>query len=796
VRADSGVDVAVERARTPGATTGHHFNSAGAALPALGTIDTVVAHLELEATIGGYEAAWQAAPRLEGVYRLAASALGAAAEEIALVESATAGWQRAVAALRLRPGDRVLAARSSYVSSALHLLSLERETGITVEVLDNASDGGVDLASLELALRRGPVALVTAAHVPTSSGLVEPVAEIGALCRAAGVPFLLDATQSLGQLEVDVRQIGCDLLVSTGRKFLRGPRGTGLLYVSAAMADRLAPVSPDVRGAKWTEERDWVVAPGARRFELWEAAHALRLGLGAALADLEALGAATVASRLSELGNRIRHELSEVDGVRVVDPPAAGGGIVTFAVPGGPAEEVRAELSARGVHLVSVPAAHGRWDLAARELPAVLRASVHVYNDDADVYALVEAVREVARSRPKRTSAVAPAEPDPFARLAIRGHRPAPEVYDAVVVGLGVHGRATLHELGRRGLRVVGLERFTLGHDRGSSHGATRMIRRAYPSPVWDALVDEAYAGWARLTQDSGVPLVRTTGGLYARPPGGPAGLRGPGCREVDAREAARLMPALRLGESWTAVYDPAAGVLDAEAAMRVLAGAAVGVSVGASAGAEVREREPVLHWQHEGELIAVHTPRARLLTRNLVVCAGPWAGRLLPEFADELMPVRIVNAYFPGLASCGPPRLGAFSAELPEGLAYGLPAMDGRGVKIGVDTGPAADPDLPSGPATAAELALLTDVAARLLPGAGPVGEHLTCHYTMTADRRFLVGAVPGRPGVFVGSACSGHGFKFAPVIGTALADLVTGRARDDLAFLSPARLSVRDAV
>lgn len=780
------VDVAVERARTPGATTGHHFNAAGAALPAAGTIETVVAHLELEATIGGYEAAWQAAPRLEGVYRLAASVLGAAPEEIALVESATAGWQRAVAALRLRPGDRVLAARSSYVSNALQLLSMEREAGITVELLDNAADGGVDLTALERSLRRGPVALVTAAHVPTSSGLVEPVERIGALCRRFGVPFLLDATQSVGQLEVDVREIGCDLLVTTGRKFLRGPRGTGLLYVAAELSDRLAPVWPDVRGTRWTEDRDWVVAPGARRFELWEAAHALRLGLGAALADFEALGAPAVASRLTELGARIRHELSEVDGVRVVDPPAAHGGIVTFAVPGSPAAQVRAELSARGVHLVSVPAAHSRWDLAARDLPAVLRASVHVYNDDADVYALVEAVREVARERPKQAGTPAPAEPDPFARLEIRDRRPSSEVYDAVVVGLGVHGRSVLYELARRGLRVAGLERFRLGHDRGSSHGATRMIRRAYPNPVWDTMVDHAYRGWARLESESGTPLVQTTGGLYARPPGGPAGLRGPGCREVDAREAAHLMPALRLGEGWTAVYDPAAGVLDAEAAMRVQLALAV------DAGADVREREPVQHWQHDGELIAVHTPRARLLTRNLVVCAGPWLGSLLPEFAGELSPVRIVNAYFPD----APSRLGAFSAEMPEGLVYGLPAMDGRGVKIGVDSGPATDPEELAGSATPAELALLADVAARLIPGAGPVGEHVTCRYTMTEDRRFLVGPAPGRPGVFMVSACSGHGFKFAPVIGVAMADLVVGIPREDIAFLSPTRLTLKDAV
>jgi selenocysteine lyase/cysteine desulfurase/glycine/D-amino acid oxidase-like deaminating enzyme len=792
VTAAGEVDVAAERARTPGATTGHHFNAAGAALPAAGTVETVVAHLELESSIGGYEAAWQAAPRLEGVYRLAAAALGAKADEIALVESATAGWQRAVAALRLRPGDRVLAARSSYVSSALQLLSLERETGIRVEVLEVAADGGVDLESLDRSLRSGPVALVTAAHVPTSSGLVEPVDEIGALCRREGVPFLLDATQSLGQLEVDVHRIGCDLLVSTGRKFLRGPRGTGLLYASAAMAGRLAPVYPDVRGASWTREREWVVAPGARRFELWEAAHALRLGLGAALADLAALGAPAVAARLAALGGRVRAELSHVDGVRVVDPPAAGGGIVTFAVPGTPAERVRDALAARGVHLVTVPASHGRWDLAARDLPAVLRASVQVYNDDADVYALVEAVREItSEGRPRQAKARVEI-PDPFTRLVVNGTRKAPEVFDAVVVGLGVHGRATLGELARRGLTVAGLEQFRLGHDRGSSHGATRMIRRAYPDPVWDPLVDDAYAGWAALEGRTGVPLVRTTGGLYARSPGAPAGLRGPGCREVDAVEAARLAPALRLADGWTAVYDPSAGVLDAEAALRVQLDLAV------AAGAQVREREPLLDWRTEGDLIAVHTPRARLLTRYLVLCAGPWMGGLLPDLAAEVAVQRIVNAYFPSAspAGFGPPRLGCFSAELPEGLAYGIPALDGRGVKVGLDSGPVIDPDAPAGRASAAELSLLADIAGRLLPGAGPVGEHLVCRYTMTADRRFLVGAVPGHARVLAASACSGHGFKFAPVIGAALADLVTGRAREDLAFLSPARLTAKDAV
>lgn len=786
------MDVAAERTRTPGCATGHHFNAAGAALPTAATVATVVAHLELESSLGGYEAAWQAAPRLEGVYRLAADELGATAEEIALVESATAGWQRAVAALRLRSGDRVLAARSSYVSSALQLLGLEREAGITVEILNTAADGGVDLESLESSLRSGPVALVTAAHVPTSSGLVEPVEQIGALCRAHGVPFLLDATQSLGQMDVDVRRIGCDLLVSTGRKFLRGPRGTGLLYVSAEMSRRLAPVAPDVRGASWTRERDWVVSPGARRFELWEAAHALRLGLGAALADLGALGSTVIAARLTELGGLVRAGLSTVDGVRLVDPPAASSAIVTFEVPGMSAEHVRSELTRRGVHLVSVPASHGQWDLGHRELPAVLRASVHIYNDDADIHALTEAVREVVRDGGSVAREAKPvAATDPFASLAAgrRRNGTRSEVFDAVVVGLGAHGRAALYEMARRGLRVAGLERFRLGHDRGSSHGATRMIRRAYPDPVWDPLVDAAYAGWARLEQESGTSLVRTTGGLYARAAGEPMDLRGPGCREVDAREAGRLAPALDLREDWTALYDPAAGVIDAEATLRVYLDLAV------AAGAQVRDAEPVLDWQHDGDRVIVHTPRGSLTTRRLVVCAGPWTGGLLPDLAAELSVVRIVNAYFPG-AAFGPPQLGCFSAELPAGLVYGIPAMDGRGVKIGLDNGPVVDPDIPPHTATAAELDLLTGVAARLLPGAGPVGEHLVCRYTMTTDRRFLVGEAPGHPGVLVASACSGHGFKFAPAIGMALADMAVGISRADLGFLAPARLSTRDAV
>ncbi len=802
------LNVAAERARTPGSFTGHHFNSAGAALLANGTVEAVIDHLRAESLSGGYEAAKHAAPALEAVYARTAELLGARLEEVALVESATAGWQRAVSALRLRPGDRVLAARSSYVSSALHLLSVERDHGVQVELLPNGPDGAVDLEALEAALRAGPAALVTAAHVPTSSGLVEPAAAIGALAGAHGVPYLLDATQSLGQLPVDMGAIGCDLLIGTGRKFLRGPRGTGLLAVRRPLLDRLAPEAPDVRGARWTAERSWELVPDAKRFELWEAAHALRLGLGAALSDLGTLGIDTVARHLATLATSLRERLSALPGVHITDPPAAGGAIVTFVVDGLDASEVQRQLTYRRVHLIAVPAGHGRWDMDHRGLTKVVRASVHVYNDEDDLDALVEAVREIVCLRGPGTAptmgqrdsgaeATAPgtdpatptpslAATDPIPALTPYAPRPNSRCHDAIVVGLGVHGSAALRHLAERGLDVLGLEQFSLHHDLGSSHGATRMIRRAYPHPDWDALVDTAYRAWAELEGASKAQLLDITGGLYAAPKDRPDPLRGPGCREVDAEEAARIFPGLRLPSGFTAVHDPRAGIIDAQETLRAQ------LTLAERSGAHLHDHAPVLDWEPDGDEVVVRTGKAVLRTRRLVLCTGPWMAAQVPSLAPHLTVTRIVNAYFAAdpAGPLGASGLGSFSVDLPQGLLYGFPAADGRGLKAGLDSGPPWDPQAPRPEATADELALLAKAVAQVLPGAGPVTESLTCLYTMTADRRFIVGEVPGAPQVLVASACSGHGFKFGPAIGEALADLVCGIARPDLDFLSPARL------
>jgi cysteine desulfurase / selenocysteine lyase len=388
VRGD-GIDVALERSRTPGCATGHHLNAAGAALPSSATLETVLDYLRIEAFTGGYETARRTLDRAERTYEAVARITGAQPDEVALLESATRAWQTMLGALGLTRGDRVVVARSEYVSNALMLLALQREAGIVVEIIGSTAMGTVDLDELETSLASGPAALVALCHIPTHSGLVEPVAAVGALARRYGVPFAVDATQSLGQLPIAVEEIGCDALISTGRKFLRGPRGTGILVVRRPLLERMRPWAPEVRGAEWTSGLEFELRDSARRFESFEHSPALRLGLGVAVEQALDLGVAAIAARIGELGSDLRARLGAIPGVELADPPAAGGGIVTFTVDGVPAASVVEQLARHGVFVVSVPASHSRWGMAQ---DAVVRASVHVYNEAADFDALAEAL--------------------------------------------------------------------------------------------------------------------------------------------------------------------------------------------------------------------------------------------------------------------------------------------------------------------------------------------------------------------------------------------------------------------
>lgn len=395
-QAVTAIDVAAERSRTAGTAGRHYFNAAGAGLVSDGVLEAVVTHLRREQRVGGYEAANQVADEVAGVYTAAATLLGSAPDEIALFDSATSGLRGVFDALRLGAGDTVVAPRSSYVSQALRLLAMQRHDDVRLEVVPSDATGAMDLEALDRAVAgaSGRV-VVSAVHVPTSSGLVEPIAEISAVARRHGALTIVDATQSVGQIDIDVRAVDCDALVTTGRKFLRGPRGTGIAYLRRGMLEGVGAWAPDVRGAVWTGEDEWTMDGTARQLETWECSVAARLGLGVALREALDRGPAATEAHLVGLGAHLRTALDAVDGVTVADPSASASAIVTFTVDGVAGKEVSARLRQRRIDSISVPASHAQWDLGARGLPSVVRVSPHVYNDDEDVRVLLEGVADV-----------------------------------------------------------------------------------------------------------------------------------------------------------------------------------------------------------------------------------------------------------------------------------------------------------------------------------------------------------------------------------------------------------------
>lgn len=395
------LDVARARRDTSGCARVAHLNNAGAALPPDIVVETVVRHLRDEAMSGGYEAAQAAAPRIAQVYASVARLIGAGADEIALTESATRAWDMAFYGFPFSSGDVVLTGESEYSSNVLAFLQVLRRRGADFEVLPSAADGAIDLDRLERRLDElGPrAALVALTHIPTSNGTVQPAAEVGRLARRAGVPYLLDACQSVGQLPVDVGEIGCDLLSATGRKFLRAPRGTGFLYVSSRIRDRLEPPLLDLHSARWVAEDRYELRPDARRFEAWESSVAGRLGLGAAVDYALGWDATAVADRITTLAALLRERLTELPGVRVHDRGDRLSGIVTFSMVGVPAQEIVAGLRRGGVNTSVSWSDSARLDLARRGLDDVVRASVHYYNDVDEIDRLISLVQRMTGVR-------------------------------------------------------------------------------------------------------------------------------------------------------------------------------------------------------------------------------------------------------------------------------------------------------------------------------------------------------------------------------------------------------------
>lgn len=388
------IDVARARQDTPGCSVVVHLNNAGAALPPTPVTEAVVDHLRLEARIGGYEAAEAAAADVENTYVALARLIGAGPHEIAVVGSATRGWDMAFYAMAFRPGDRILTSRAEYASNVIAFLQVARRTGAVVEVVDDDEHGQISVADLRRRLD-SRVRLIALTHVPTHGGLVNPAAEVGAVARDAGVLYLLDACQSVGQLPLDVAEIGCDLLTGTGRKFLRGPRGTGFLYVRESLLDRLDPPFLDLHAATWVAPDRYVVRGDARRFEDWEAGYAGKIGLGVAVDYALGVGLDAIASRVAVLGESLRDRLRAA-GAEVHDLGRRRCGIVAFSVPGRPAEQVQRLLAAERVNTSVSLVQFAQLDLPSRGLPDLVRASAHYYNTEDELGVLADTVRAMS----------------------------------------------------------------------------------------------------------------------------------------------------------------------------------------------------------------------------------------------------------------------------------------------------------------------------------------------------------------------------------------------------------------
>ena len=388
------------RADTPGCRHRNHLNNAGAALMPRPVIDAITEHIILESEIGGYEAEEARGAAGAKVYDDIGALVGAPARNMAIVANATAGFIQSMSAFDLTRGDVILTSSVDYVSYQISFLALAKRLGVVIRHAPDLPEGGIDPDAVRDVLRRERVRLVHVSWVPTNSGIVQDVEAIGAVCEEAGVPFLLDACQAVGQMPIDVGRIRCDYLSVTARKFLRGPRGIGFMYVSdKALARGDHPLFVDMRGARWVEVDRYELVDNAQRFEDWEFPHAMVLGLGAAARYARGVGIDVASRRAFELGATLRRGLATIDGVRVLERGRKQCAIVTMDVPGIDAMELVAELGKRGINTTASLRWYGLIDFTKKGTTAALRLSPHYYNTEEEIESAVGHLRELIASK-------------------------------------------------------------------------------------------------------------------------------------------------------------------------------------------------------------------------------------------------------------------------------------------------------------------------------------------------------------------------------------------------------------
>jgi len=382
---------------TKGTSDCAHFNNAGASLPPDVVVESVIQYLSEEAVRGGYETEHKYREQLENVYQLIARLIHAEKEEVAIVENASMAWGLAFNGIRFQEGDVILTSEMEYVTNLLGFLNAEQTQGIQIRVIPNDEHGNFSLQALEDAIT-SQTRLIAITHIASTAGTVVPVVEIGKIARRHNILYLVDACQTVGQIPINVKEIGCDILSATGRKYLRAPRGTGFLYVRREIQDTLKILFMDGHTAQLIDENTFEIRKDCRRFELFEKNRALTLGLGKAIEYALDIGMGRIWRRIQFLASVMRRQLGGIDGITVHDNGEQKSGIVTFSVNGIGSSQVKSELAKKKIH-VSVGLAKSTLIYMNRNsLSTVVRASIHYYNTEEEINGICDTLSSIIKS--------------------------------------------------------------------------------------------------------------------------------------------------------------------------------------------------------------------------------------------------------------------------------------------------------------------------------------------------------------------------------------------------------------
>lgn len=387
-------EIAAIRADTPACESLIHLNNAGASLMPKPVHQAVLDHLDLEFNIGGYEAHAQATSKIEAFYAEFARLLNASPDEIAYVENATRAWDMAFYGLPLHDGDRILTHASEYASNYLGFLQQAKRRNLFIDLIPSDEHGQIDVNAIP-DLITDKTRLIAITHVPTQGGLVNPAIAVGKVAKEHGLMYLLDACQSVGQIALDVKKLNCDVLTGTGRKYLRGPRGTGFMYIRKAFIEQLDPPFVDLHSATWTSNNQFEFVPNAKRFENWESYYAGRIGLMQAVRYANDLGIDRIETRVAALAQNLRKQLSSMNDVQVHDLGVQKCGIVTMVKQGVSSASAAKQLHALGINVSVSELTSARLDLGSRKLDSLVRASVHYFNTDEEINKFVLAVESL-----------------------------------------------------------------------------------------------------------------------------------------------------------------------------------------------------------------------------------------------------------------------------------------------------------------------------------------------------------------------------------------------------------------